>query len=414
MRREAFGFTQDPEDRETSKWLCAACIRDSYVKRIRNYAGRRLCFGCGDSRYRCLAMPDLAKMVEQNLLNHFSIDEDEINQSSRPLSLPEVVSIMLDCASSPACEKIAQIIYETSGPEDFPFLPGRTYRRTQRYSSDAEAKRLIENEWKFIKLELTHGRRFFNERVQAFFGRLMVEAMTAKLKEAPDVRPAIRRLPEQSILYRARLAISEETVDAILRRPSTELGAPPKERAANNRMSPGGIPVMYLSNDKDTCIAELRPAIGDIVAVGAFRTTQPMKFFDFTGLSEGLDHTPLSYLDPDAIERAQLRLLLTYLHDQIAQPVRDHDTDYVITQALAEFIRYDGVNAFDGIVFRSVQNAKGINYVLFDRSDILMRNLISSTPKYHLSIKTEDVSINRVSAVAYRAEEVSQASPSRQ
>lgn len=40
-----------------------------------------------------------------------------------------------------------------------------------------------------------------------------------------------------------------------------------------------------------------------------------------------------------------------------------------MTQALAEFIRYDKKWAFDGIAFRSVQCEGGVNYVLFDRGE---------------------------------------------
>ncbi|CAJ0557572.1 unnamed protein product, partial [Mesorhabditis spiculigera] len=68
---------------------------------------------------------------------------------------------------------------------------------------------------------------------------------------------------------------------------------------------------------------------------------------------------------PDYEQLSNHRQLLRYLHDEIAQPIERPETDYVMTQAFAEYIRCYAPHHFDGISYRSVQHPGGINYALF-------------------------------------------------
>jgi hypothetical protein len=77
------------------------------------------------------------------------------------------------------------------------------------------------------------------------------------------------------------------------------------------------------------------------------------------------------------------------------------DTDYVMTQALAEFIRYDKKWAFDGIAFRSVQCEGGVNYVLFDRGEPEAMLAPDWRPAFHLAIECEAVSMHVIEGVRY-------------
>jgi hypothetical protein len=117
-----------------------------------------------------------------------------------------------------------------------------------------------------------------------------------------------------------------------------------------------------------------------------------------------LRHAALSFFDPSYGKRSEHRMLLEYLHEEIARPVRLNDTDYVMTQALAEFIRYDEQWAFDGIAFRSVQREDGVNYVLFDRGPLEAMVAPDWRPTFHLAISTEAVSMHVIEGVRYRHE----------
>jgi hypothetical protein len=166
-------------------------------------------------------------------------------------------------------------------------------------------------------------------------------------------------------------------------------------------MSAAGIPLMYLSVDSLNFIAEVRPSIGDQVVLAQFVSTEELKFFDFTML-DALKHDPISLFSPSYEKRTDRRLLLEYLHDLIARPVRVSDTDYVMTQALAEYIRYCQYE-FDGIAFRSVQRSDGgINYVLFDNSSFESLKSPDWRPKFSLETSAKAVSIHQVEGVSYR------------
>lgn len=66
----------------------------------------------------------------------------------------------------------------------------------------------------------------------------------------------------------------------------------------------------------------------------------------------------------------------------IGLPVRTGEADYIMTQAMAEFLRFDVDGGFDGIIFGSVQSEGGTNYVIFsERNDA--ENL--SDPDWHPS-----------------------------
>jgi hypothetical protein len=86
-------------------------------------------------------------------------------------------------------------------------------------------------------------------------------------------------------LYRARLLDNEFTEEALQKNPTLELGAPPKERARAGRMNVEYIPAFYAAFCEETAVSEIRPGIGDKVAVGEFVLAGGLKVFDFTAFS---------------------------------------------------------------------------------------------------------------------------------
>ena len=107
--------------------------------------------------------------------------------------------------------------------------------------------------------------------------------------------------------------------------------------------------MFYGAEERETCIAEVRPSIGDTVAVGLFETTRPIKFFDFRNFKNFRAPTKLSYWHKDYEERQICRELLLHLSEVIAKPVREGETGYVTTQAMVEFIRHKFVGDFGGV-----------------------------------------------------------------
>ena len=125
--------------------------------------------------------------------------------------------------------------------------------------------------------------------------------------------------------------------------------------------------------------------------VGEFVSTTPLMIFDLNALSYRLKHTQLSLFSPDFEQRSNHRRLLGYLHDEIAQPIERPETDYVMTQAFAEYIRCYAPHPFDGISFRSVQHPGGINFALFAKDTAQRVRSPYGPPEFNLMISSDSV-----------------------
>lgn len=126
---------------------------------------------------------------------------------------------------------------------------------------------------------------------------------------------------------------------------------------------------MYTAEDYETAIAELRPYVGDTIAIGEFVTTKKLSFFDFT-LLETVKIRKFNILEnPRDSKFLRGRYLLNELHKFVSRPVRPSDVTYIDLQVFSETIRNYKGGMFDGIIFESSQRTGGLNYVLFGDYD---------------------------------------------
>jgi hypothetical protein len=141
-----------------------------------------------------------------------------------------------------------------------------------------------------------------------------------------------------------------------------ELGAPPKEKTTKGgRANPPGISYLYVAEEMDTCIAEVRPPIGDFVSAIALSPKTNLKMADL------LKAKPLEspFGHKDLARKMRSLDLLRCLDIDLAEPVNpDNDAiDYVPLQYLVEVIRDAG---FDGVRYRSAMRKGGHNVVFFE------------------------------------------------
>jgi hypothetical protein len=130
-------------------------------------------------------------------------------------------------------------------------------------------------------------------------------------------------------------------------------------------MNVEGVVVFYGATDPETCLAEMRPALGGDTAVIELQTTKSLRMLDFTRLEKS-HGVGLSYFQPDFTEEVERLAFLRRLHTLISQPVvPGREVDYLITQTMAEYLAHVHEEPFDGILFKSVQRAGGTNVVLF-------------------------------------------------
>ncbi|WP_092224311.1 RES family NAD+ phosphorylase [Pseudomonas sp. NFACC08-1] len=388
------------EEAEESMFVCLACIGDTWLKgRPSKRAMPRVCASCGTSTLEALTSKTIAETIKNKLSDHFAIDYGLY--PGYEMTLSQIIGHAIRSESEAVCDAVAERLIDPDADEEHFYFHGQEYcRASSRFESEEQERWWIESEWTQIATELVHGRRFFNTNASRFFESLMAEAILAGSDSNADTTAVVKVIPENTCFYRARIAATHTQLQEFQKNPSKELGAPPKDRAANNRMSPAGVPLLYVAADAQTSIAEVRPSIGDKVVVGKFISNRYLEFFDFTALT-ALQHKELSWFQPGYRERTDHRLMLEYLHDLIARPVRATDTDYVMTQALAEFIRYYGKQRFDGISFRSVQREGGVNYVIFDRSTPEALQTPDWAPEFDLVVSQEELSVFEIARVNY-------------
>ena len=372
-------------------FVCQECLGDPMLKALKTLrTSEVICAACSRSTRNALPPRRIAKFIRRHLPKHFIIDYDL--HPGYALTLAKVVSIAIRCDNPFACEVIAKEMVNSRASEGDFYWPGQEYCfAPSPFDSEEHERWWVVGEWDQIDHELCHGRRFFNDNARKFFESLIFEALNAQSAERPGAPAVIKTLPSGTSFYRARIAKDEAEVQFFKTNPADELGAPPTEHAKSNRMSAAGVSLLSVSQEIGTCLEDVQPPLRATVVVGQFSSTSPLTIFDFTALSDQLKYSPLSLFSPDYQKRSDHQILLQYLHDEIARPVKLLDTHYVVTQALAEFIRYNEQQAFDGVSFRSVQHEGGVNFVLFDKSDFGSLQAPGSRPKFDLKISSDAV-----------------------
>jgi hypothetical protein len=131
--------------------------------------------------------------------------------------------------------------------------------------------------------------------------------------------------------------------------------------ASEGRANPKGLPYLYVADDRDTAMAEVRPWVGAYISVAQLRMIRDTKIIV---CSKPRQKHSLHLTDPPETEWD--RLVWEDIDDAFSTPisVTDRTADYVPTQVLAEFFR---TNGYDGIAYKS-SLGEGHNIAFFDTS----------------------------------------------
>lgn len=164
---------------------------------------------------------------------------------------------------------------------------------------------------------------------------------------------------EEDIFYRARLHknADEESFS------SEEMLCPPRRIATAGRANSSGIPYLYLSDNAETVLYEIRASYLDEVSVASFRVQKDLAssiiISDFTEI-------PSLYAPDEVNQRIKATLLKQLISLDLSRPMRRYDSeiDYIPTQFICEFIKV--FTNVKGIKFKSSLHPIGNNLVIFD------------------------------------------------
>lgn len=180
---------------------------------------------------------------------------------------------------------------------------------------------------------------------------------------------------------------------------------PLAEKAKEGRVNAKGIPVLYLSTDRNNAMAETRPWIGSHVSLGQFVTMRDLLFVDFTNKEK----KPGVYLNEGhRTGTTEERETNNWWHvnQAFSEPVTAADdvADYAPTQVIAEWFRH---NRFDGIVYGSKLGV-GLNVAIFDPSDAKLVQCVLhqvTSISFDFGDPADDYSIKGMSSlVRYKAQ----------
>jgi hypothetical protein len=133
----------------------------------------------------------------------------------------------------------------------------------------------------------------------------------------------------------------------------------------NNRMSPAGISMFYCSPVEDVCINEVMDFQNNknpFYTTAYFKPKSNLKLVDLTKLPE----TP-SIFDKENNKQREVLFFLNAFIEDLSKPINKGDEiiDYIPTQVVTEYIKFNPELEVDGISYPSSKKPDKENYVIF-------------------------------------------------
>ena len=151
--------------------------------------------------------------------------------------------------------------------------------------------------------------------------------------------------------------------------------------------------MFYGSLEWETSFAELRPAIGVEVVTITVETTAALRMLDFTRMTRAYKF--LSYFQPDFTEQAARFAFLRRLGTLISRPVvPGHESEYLITQTMMEYLAHEHMQPFDGVLFASAQRNAGTNLVLFAKMN-------DGKPTFPVNYQEKSIAVHETVHIEY-------------
>ena len=186
------------------------------------------------------------------------------------------------------------------------------------------------------------------------------------LEKVKDILSNITKsYKKDKVFYRSRLSNKSGF-------PKNDMWNPPASKAKAGRANPEGISYLYLSNDIDTTVFEIRANLFDYVSVAEFKLKEEI---NVVNLRDSDEYDPMPFAEEENLEDFLIYLpFISHLENELSKPVRrnDNELDYISTQYLSEFIKSLG---YDGVEYKSSLNPEGYNIALFNSHKVEISNV---------------------------------------
>ncbi len=192
-----------------------------------------------------------------------------------------------------------------------------------------------------------------------FHTKLINTDLLEKYCESESLRLEIK--PDAGRFYRGRISKDRKGY-----KPS-EMGAPPIDKAGAGRANSDGISRLYLTDNKETTLHEIRAAEYDFVTIGTFKLQKSIRVVDLRMINN------ISPITSDDCTALAINLEhFQKINEEMCKTMRRGDSalDYLPTQYICDFIQSitdeNGHSTYQGIMYKSAMHKGGSNLVIFD------------------------------------------------
>lgn len=372
------------DDDDAERMVCAECIGEAFLSAgVTSRCGEATCSFC-DEVAPALTIDELADEVEAAFSVHYYRTTDQPDAFESAMLADRESDYEFErrgedvlwaiAGAAEVSEEIAQEVLDiladrhsdfdsAAAGEECEFDPESRYE--QRGPDDVE----YQLEWRGFERSLRTETRFFNKEAESLLGRIFDGIGSLRTSDGRTVVRLAGPGEELSGFHRARVFHGDARLALALEQPVRELGPPPNEIAVDGRMNARGISLFYGATDPAAALAEVRPPVGSRALVGRFDAVRPLRLLDIDALRAV--YIDGSVFDGSYMGRLELAKFLKSLSGRMTMPVMPDDerSEYLITQAIADYLASNVELDLDGLLYPSVQRAgRHQNVVLFRRA----------------------------------------------
>lgn len=358
-------------------YICAECVEEPCLKRLvqENARPKHLCSYCGSTTavdlwviaLRCEEIIDVFFDESSDTMAVRIYDRTPAGNDLQT-TVEELTRLPWETAEIIA-GYIHKIWYDADGETRYPDGDPYFVRKSSMAGSLGHA-------WQNMHESLRADARFFNPKAAVLLDSIFGQLISDRDRSGNPV--VIEAGPGTSIesLYRGRVFQTEDPLIEALCWPERYLGSPAVGVGAAGRMNGQGQPAFYGATHQEICIAEVRPPVGSKVALASFRIRRPLRLLDLSRLASVEISRDGSLFDPATLSAFERRDFIRTLGQRLSAPVVPElqDRDYLVTQAVADYLAAEERLNLDGIVYPSAQGerrgerAAGCNVVLFRKA----------------------------------------------
>ncbi|ELW89638.1 MULTISPECIES: RES domain-containing protein [Acinetobacter] len=210
------------------------------------------------------------------------------------------------------------------------------------------------NEWHRFKHELIHNNRFFPQT--KIYKNAFLESGNLFSIFTEVIEQLNYQINTSDTFFRAR--ISDENLT------HEKMGKPPKDKVSIGRANPDGISYLYIAENIETALTEVRPSNGQTVSIAQFKSISDINVINLRNPRRDISFLSLS-LNDNFHNILKLVCLLEEFSKELSLPVLPTRSrlDYIPTQFITEFFK--NLGKINGLMFTS-SFGKGFNIVIFN------------------------------------------------